>query len=252
MLNLWMPKWWCLAWELGEMLDVTGGTQESMLLQLVAVLVCAVGGYLLGSLNFAIIISRRLLHRDIRAHGSKNAGTTNMLRTYGTKYAVMTMVLDMLKGAFAAFLGYVIFVSHGAAVAGFFCVLGHMFPIYYRFKGGKGVATTGMVALMLDPWTFVALAVCFFGVTALSRYVSLGSIMSALIYPLALNAFFPNADMGVLGKGTVVLMGILTSAFVVFMHRANIGRLWRGEESKISFKKKKQEPTDAPPAGGEA
>lgn len=252
MLNLFMPQK-CLVWEIGEALGLVSSTTEWMLAELIAVLLCALIGYFLGSLNFAIIISRVLLRRDIRAYGSKNAGTTNMLRTYGTKYAVMTMVLDMLKGAVATTLGFLLFVSHGAAIAGFFCVLGHMFPIYYRFKGGKGVATTGMVALMLDPWTFVALVVCFFGVTALSRFVSLGSIMSALIYPLALNAFFPN----VLGRGTAVFMGILTSVFVLFMHRENMKRLWHGKESKISFKRKeKAEHTNPdapePPSGNEA
>lgn len=248
MLNLLLPQD-CLIWRVGAWLNLSGGTEEWMLAELVAVLLCAAVGYFLGSLNFAIIISRLMLRRDIRAHGSKNAGTTNMLRTYGAKYAVMTMVLDMLKGAVAATLGFLLFVSHGAAVAGFFCVLGHMFPIYYRFKGGKGVATTGMVALMLDPWTFLALAVCFFGVTALSRFVSLGSIMSAFIYPVALNAFFPN----VLGKGTVMLMGLLTTAFVVFMHRENIKRLWNGKESKISFSRKKKPRDEAPasPNGGQ-
>lgn len=200
------------------------------------ILLCIAAGYLLGSLNSAIIISRLFLHRDIRAHGSKNAGATNMLRTYGTKYAVMTLALDMLKAAIATTLGALIFNPIiGAPIAGFFCVFGHMFPLYYRFKGGKGVACTAIVALMLDPWTFLVMFVCFFAVVLMTRFVSLASVMCAFLYPLLLNAFLP-------GQGTTVLMGILTTCFVVFMHRENIKRLYNGKESKIQLSRKKGTP----------
>ena len=206
----------------------------------VAILLCVAVGYLLGSLNSAIIISRLFLHRDIRAHGSKNAGATNMLRTYGKKYAVMTLALDMLKAAVATTLGFLICnIFIGAPLAGFFCVFGHMFPVYYRFKGGKGVACTAIVALMLDPWTFLVMFFCFFAIVLMTRFVSLASVMCAFLYPLLLAAFFPG--------GWIVLMGLLTSAFVVFMHRENIKRLYQGKESKIDlsvFKKK------SPPAEG--
>jgi glycerol-3-phosphate acyltransferase PlsY len=202
---------------------------------IVGILLCVAVGYLLGSLNSAIIISRLFLHRDIRAHGSKNAGATNMLRTYGTKYAVMTLVLDMLKAAVATTLGFLICnIFIGAPIAGFFCVFGHMFPLYYRFKGGKGVACTAIVALMLDPWTFLVMFFCFFAIVLMTRYVSLASIMCAFLYPLLLGAFFPG--------GWVVLMGILTTCFVVFMHRENIKRLYNGKESKISLSFKKKSP----------
>lgn len=164
-----------------------------------------------------------------------------MLRTYGTKYAVLTLVLDMLKGALAALIGYLIFHMGGAPVAGFFCVFGHMFPIYYQFKGGKGVATTAMVALMLDPWVFLVMLGVFVVITAGTRFVSLASVMCALLYPLLLHAFIPG--------GWTVLMGLLTTAFVVFMHRENIKRLLAGKESKISFSKKKK--TETPSSGGE-
>lgn len=238
-----LPEW-CLTWELNTLWQPNGET--AILLQGVCVLLCAVVGYLLGSLNSAIIISHLFLRRDIRAHGSGNAGTTNMLRTYGTKYAVMTLVFDMLKGAMATALGYAVFWMSGAAVAGFFCVLGHMFPIYYRFRGGKGVATTGMVALMLDPWTFLAMLLVFVAITLMTRFVSLASVMCAFLYPILLNAFYPTphiieGNLIPTGHGTVVLMGLLTTAFVVFMHRENIKRLWSGKESKISFSRKKKD-----------
>jgi glycerol-3-phosphate acyltransferase PlsY len=199
------------------------------------ILLCVAIGYLLGSLNSAIIISRLFLHRDIRAHGSKNAGATNMLRTYGTRYAVMTLALDMLKAAVATTLGF--FVCHfiGAPIAGFFCVFGHMFPLYYRFKGGKGVACTAIVALMIDPWTFLAMFFCFFVIVLMTRYVSLASIMCAFLYPLLTRAFVPL-------MGTAQLMAILTTCFVVFMHRENIKRLYNGKESKINLSRKKTTP----------
>lgn len=235
-------------WNLIGKLGLLWGAQNenAMLLSALGVLLCAVAGYLLGSLNSAIIISHAFLRRDIRAHGSGNAGATNMLRTYGTKYAVMTLSLDMLKGLLATALGFLLYGMGGAAVAGFFCVFGHMFPIYYRFKGGKGVATTAMVALMLDPWTFLVMLFVFVVITAMTKFVSLASIMCAFLYPILLNSFFPAPIMidGRLiptGKGLVVLMGLLTSIFVVFMHRENIKRLWNGKESKISFSRNKKD-----------
>lgn len=236
-----LPEW-CLANELAVAWGLSG--EQSVMLSAVAILLCAVCGYLIGSLNSAIIISHTLLRRDIRAHGSKNAGATNMLRTYGGKYAVLTLALDMLKGALAAFVGYLIFHMGGAPVAGFFCVLGHMFPLYYRFKGGKGVATTGMVALMLDPWVFLVMLGVFVIITVGTRFVSLASIMCALLYPILLHAFIPG--------GWTVLMGLLTTLFVVFMHRENIKRLLAGKESKISFGKKSKPttPETEPKDGG--
>lgn len=238
-----LPQWNLV----GKLALLWGAQNESvMLLAALGVLLCAVGGYLLGSLNSAIIISHLFLRRDIRAHGSGNAGATNMLRTYGTKYAVLTMVFDMLKGTVATTLGFLLYGMGGAAVAGFFCVFGHMFPIYYRFKGGKGVATTAMVALMIEPWTFLVMLLVFVAITAMTRFVSLASIMCAFLYPILLNAFFPSPIMidGVLiptGKGLVMLMGLLTAAFVMFMHRENIKRLWNGKETKISFSRKKKD-----------
>ena len=144
-------------------------------------LLCMVIPYLLGSFNFGLIISRRKYHDDIRIHGSGNAGTTNMLRTYGPKAAALTLVGDMLKAALAVILGYLLVNNQavayneagrfigvfgdkpGAAVAGLFVVVGHMFPCFFRFRGGKGVATTGMVILLLNPIVFLIL----FGIFAI-------------------------------------------------------------------------------------
>lgn len=219
------------------LIEAFGVSSEiAMLLLMVAGLISASVGYVCGSVNGAIVVSHTLLRRDIRAHGSRNAGTTNMLRTYGAKYAVLTMVVDMLKAVLATLAGYLLggclgYALMGAALAGFFCVLGHMFPIFYRFRGGKGVATTAMVALMLDPWTFLTMLLVFVAVVAMTRFVSLASVLCAFLYPLLLRAFCPD--------GWVILTGIATTAFVVFMHRENLKRLYHGKESKISFGKKK-------------
>lgn len=197
------------------------------------VLFCAVAAYLIGSLNAAIILSRLRLHEDVRECGSGNAGATNMLRTYGTKYAVLTLVLDMLKAAVSVTIGYVIFGTTGASVAGFFCVFGHMFPLYYHFRGGKGVACTAIVILMLSPTAFAVILGCFIVVVAFTRYVSLASILCALLYPLLLRAFPPFGD-----RGIPLVMAVLTTVFVVFMHRENIRRLYQGKESKLNFHRK--------------
>ena len=227
------------SWHLSDVLGKAWGLSPEGAMAMFAVLgfLSAVIAYLLGSLNGAIIISHAMLRRDIRAYGSGNAGTTNMLRTYGAKYAVLTMVLDMLKAVLATLIGYLLASMMGAAIAGFFCVLGHMFPIYYRFRGGKGVATTAMVALMLDLWTILIMFVVFVAIVALTRFVSLASIMCAFLYPILLHAFCPSP--------WATLMGIFTTVFVVFMHRENIKRLYEGKESKISFSRKgKQKSTE--------
>ncbi len=243
-----LPQW-NLVYDLCHRFGWKG--DSAFLVELGGIVLAMIVGYLLGSLNSAIIISRLFFHRDIRAHGSKNAGATNMLRTYGTKYAVMTLVLDMFKAAVSTTLGFLIFQMNGAAMAGFFCVFGHMFPLYYRFKGGKGVACTAIVALMLDPWTFLVMFVCFFFIAGTTKFVSLASVMCAFLYPLLLKAFYPDPVEFPTGKGLVMLMGVLTAVFVVFMHRENIKRLYNGKESKLSFSKKKKESPAQDAAEGE-
>lgn len=222
-------------------------------------LLCMIIPYLLGSLNFGLIISRKRYHDDVRTHGSGNAGTTNMLRTYGKKAAVLTMIGDMLKAAVAVALGYLILnidITHvneageivaqsrdpiGAAVAGLFVMLGHMFPCFFKFKGGKGVATAGMVVLMISPLTFLVCFAVFAIIILGTKFVSLGSIMGMILYPLILRAFLPDAPWA-------TMMAVVMATLVVVMHRENIKRLSRGEESKISLGKKKDAAESAIPA----
>jgi glycerol-3-phosphate acyltransferase PlsY len=117
---------------------------RAMLLFICAAVLCMTVSYLLGSLNFAIIISGKTYRQDIRNHGSKNAGMTNMMRTYGKKAAALTLLGDMLKAVVSCLIGYALIGQLGAYIAGLFCMIGHIFPVFYRFKGGKGVACAGM------------------------------------------------------------------------------------------------------------
>lgn len=197
------------------------------------VLLSIVPAYFLGSLNFAVIFSRRMFNEDVRTKGSGNAGTTNMLRNYGKKAAVLTLGGDLLKAVVACAIGYVVLGIDGAYLAGMFCVLGHMFPIYYRFKGGKGVATTAAVVLMTNPLIFVIAITLFVIIVVGTKYVSLGSVMCAMLWPILLHR--------IEGPCIGVLVAFFIAAMIVFMHRANIKRLLEGKESKISLRSKKKE-----------
>ena len=204
--------------------DTTSG-----ILMLGAVFICIVSAYLLGSINPAIIISQKYYNDDIRSHGSGNAGTTNTLRTYGKKTAAVIFALDVLKAALAIGIGSLVFTrSIGGAIAGLFVILGHAFPIYYKFKGGKGVACTAMVMLLLSPASFVILFPVFVLIVALTRFVSLGSIMAIMLFPLFNSIFYTE-------EGFITLSAFAIMLLVVFLHRENIKRLMASKESKISF-----------------
>ncbi len=211
-----------------------GNTVEALVLQFAAVLICIIVPYLIGSINPAIIFSKKVFHDDIRTHGSGNAGTTNTLRTYGKKMAVLIFSLDLVKAALATLFGSLIMTREvGGAIAGFFVIFGHMFPIYYKFKGGKGVACLATVVLILSPISFFILIPLFAAIVLMTGYVSLGSIMGVMLYPVIQFAFYPQ-------HGTITLSSIFTMIFVVFMHRENIKRLLAGTESKLSITSKKK------------
>ena len=206
------------------------GTPKALVF-LAGALLCIAVPYLLGSINPAIVFSRLIYHDDIRNHGSGNAGTTNMLRTFGLKAAALTLICDFLKAILAVWFGLAIMGSvGGTSIAGFFVAFGHMFPIFYRFKGGKGVACAGMVALAIEPWVFVFLLLIFLVVAIGTRYVSLASIMCALFYPLLFRAFASDVPFS-------ILMAFMIMAFVLFMHRENFKRIQNRTESKLDFSK---------------
>ena len=211
--------------------------------------------YLLGSINSAIIVSRLMYRDDIRNHGSGNAGLTNMLRTYGTTAALLTLVGDMLKTAFAILFTAIMFGFHyqGAIslgdgycyMAGLFAVLGHVFPIFYGFKGGKGVLVTSTMALILTPIPFLFLLVIFVLIVAMSKYVSLGSVSVAILYPVVVNFYV----RFLFNEGTSALLLLCTmilAIFIVWCHRENLKRISDRTERKISVggRKKKDENED--------
>ena len=206
-----------------------GNTVGAIWIMLGGILLCMLIPYLIGSINPAIIFSKLIFDDDIRTHGSGNAGATNTLRTYGKKMAVLIFVLDLVKAAIAVIFGSLVLGhSMGGAISGLFVILGHMFPVYYRFRGGKGVACFAMVALMLSPISFCILVPVFIGIVVLSRYVSLGSVMCVLIYPMIHHAFYRE-------EGWITLSGFAMMALIVFMHRENIKRIMAGTESKLSL-----------------
>ena len=198
----------------------------------------AIVAYVIGSINFAVIFSRKFAGFDVREKGSKNAGTTNVLRTVGKKVAALTLLCDILKGVAAilvALLSQVMWDGFDITVlkyiAGFMVILGHTFPIFFEFRGGKGVATAIGVLLMLN-WK-IGLICLVFGILiiAVSKMVSLGSISAAVLFPVL--TIFIGENVGLAG----IVVSFLIAALVVFNHRANIRRLKEGKENKLSFKK---------------
>ncbi len=204
------------------------------------IVLCALIGYLLGSLNFALILSGRLYKDDIRKHGSKNAGTTNMMRTYGSKAAGLTILGDMLKAIIAVILGNLLMgVYFGGYAAALGCVLGHVFPLFYGFKGGKGVATAAAAILILNPLAFLVVIAVFVLCVVCTRYVSLGSVLAAAVFPLlTFYTCFGNRNLSS-GSGFAFLCAFAMAVIVIIKHHTNLSRLAHGTESKFSFKKSK-------------
>ena len=194
--------------------------------------------YLLGSISFSIIISKKMAGFDVREKGSGNAGATNMLRSVGKKAAALTLLGDALKGVVAVLVAIIIGkiakepnIELLKYIAGILVVVGHTFPIYFGFKGGKGVATSLGVILMLN-WKCGLLCLIFALVLmALTRIVSVGSVSASILFPLAV-LFIDGFDI------TKLLCSALLGAFVVYNHRTNIQRILNGTENKLSFKKK--------------
>lgn len=193
--------------------------------------ICALIAYLIGSLNFGLIISKYKFKDDVRQHGSGSAGMTNMMRTYGRSAAAVTFFGDFIKAVISVLIGTLICGEMGAYISGLFCVFGHVFPIYFKFKGGKGIAATAGMLVCLNPIVFAILLLIFVLIVAFTKYISLGSVMCMLIYPLILNRIVAEPNF------IITIVSVLLAALVVFMHRANIKRLLEGTENKFSFKK---------------
>lgn len=208
--------------------------------------------YAIGSINFSIILSKKMAGFDVREKGSGNAGTTNMLRSVGKKAALFTLILDILKGIVAMLVAELIgwmFQFQDLAilvqVAGIAVVIGHTFPIFYGFKGGKGVATSLGVLIITNPKVGLICLVFALVLMAITRMVSVGSIGAAILFPVLvlfaeINLLGSNSDFIVSGGSGYFIYSILLALIVIFNHRANIKRLMNGTENKLSFKKKEE------------
>ena len=204
--------------------------------------ITAVIAYLIGSVNFSVILSKKMAGFDVREKGSGNAGTTNMLRSVGKKAAALTLICDILKGVvailIAMFIGWAFKVENQSLlvqIAGIAVVIGHTFPLFFGFKGGKGVATS-LGILIMSNWQ-IGLICLVFGIVliALTRMVSLGSCAAAVLFPV-LTLFITDNYIVSQGNGYFVYSVIL-AIIVLFNHRSNIKRILSGTENKISFNK---------------
>ena len=207
--------------------------------------IIAILSYLLGSLNFGVILSNTVKKEDVRDSGSGNAGTTNMMRTYGKTLGLLTIAGDILKVMVAIWIAFKIMDVEELKVtldnasdypqvvlksfAGLFAVLGHIFPCFFKFKGGKGVATSGGMVIMID-WRIALILIIIFALTILiTKYVSLGSILMAVFYPVFIGIFYKDIIL--------VLIATLFTIIVVVAHRENVKRLINHTENKIGQKK---------------
>lgn len=198
----------------------------------VCMLVPAVAGYFCGGINGAILISKYFFKEDVRSRGSGNAGLTNFYRNYGGKYVALVIGLDMLKMVAAVviaclFMGWTI---EAKLWGGLWCVLGHMFPALYQFKGGKGILSSGTLLILLD-WRVALVAWgTFLLLVVLTRYISLGSVVCSVTAPISMLLCYP-------GRYFAIAVMTLIAGMVIWAHRGNILRLVKGTESKFQFKK---------------
>jgi glycerol-3-phosphate acyltransferase PlsY len=185
--------------------------------------------YLLGSIPFSFVVSRWLGRVDIRFQGSGNIGATNVLRSAGLGYALLAVVGDIVKGMLAAWLGLLV----GGVVLGAWCaaaaVIGHCWPVYLQFRGGKGVATSAGVLLVLTPRVFLALLVIFVATVAIFRIVSVGSLVAAIVNPVVIAVIYQSWPL--------IVMGAILSLIVIYRHHSNIDRLRRGIEPRLGEKR---------------
>lgn len=191
-------------------------------------------GYCLGNINGAIIISKTMMKDDVRSHGSGNAGLTNFFRTYGGFQSLLVILIDVLKCVIACVIAARLVpeqVVLAKMVAGIATILGHSYPAVAGFRGGKGILCGAALGGCLD-WRVLVLILGVFIITiALTRYVSLGSVLAATTFAITFNIFY-------WGSWLSCILAVLAAVFVIYRHRGNIARLVKGTESKLSFRKK--------------
>lgn len=226
---------------------------------ILALFLSAAISYLLGSCNSAIIVVRLWKKVDIRDFGSKNAGLTNTHRCFGKRAAIITLLGDLTKGIVAVLLSKLIFILFDTGIsdvlgtevtgvnnlrfigyiAGFLAIIGHIFPLYYGFKGGKGILVSASILIVTDPLTFCIVIPFFALILALTKYVSISSITAAIVYPIitfTTQYYITDVPKNLALLHTILVIG--TSILLIYMHKSNIVRLKNHTENKFSFKKK--------------
>lgn len=209
---------------------------------MIAYIIVGIVAYLLGSISFSVIISKKMAGFDVREKGSGNAGSTNVLRSVGKKAAILTLIGDALKGVvailFAVLVGIIAKSSDKALlvqIAGILVVIGHTFPVFFGFKGGKGVATSLGVVLMTN-WKIGLICLVFALVLmALTKMVSMGSVGAAILFPVLV--LFIHTNYTISEGSSYLIYSIILAVIVAFNHRSNIQRILNGTENKLSFKK---------------
>ena len=216
---------------------------------MVTYIIIAIIAYLIGSVNFGVIISKKMAGFDVREKGSGNAGSTNVLRTVGKKAAAITLVCDILKGVvsvlIAVIVGKIVKDINPAILvelAAFFVIVGHTFPVFFKFKGGKGVATSLGIVMLIN-WKIGLICLVFaLAIMALTKMVSFGSISTAVLFAVLVlfandfrDSFIVEFDL------SFIVFAIALAALVIFNHRSNLKRIMSGTENKLSFKKKTEE-----------
>ena len=213
---------------------------------MVAYIIMAIIAYLIGSINFSVIISKKMAGFDVREKGSGNAGSTNVLRTVGKKAALITLICDIFKGIVSVLIALLIGKIAGesansaivAEIAALAVVIGHTFPVFFGFRGGKGVATSLGIILIIN-WKIGLICLVFaLALMALTRMVSLGSISASVLFAV-LTIFIRDSYVGGIDFDfSFIIFGILLAAIVIFNHRTNLKRIINGTENKLNFKKK--------------
>lgn len=193
-------------------------------------IIIAVVAYLLGSISFGMIVAKAAGGPNLREVGSKNTGATNVLRVMGVKIGLLVFVLDILKALIACIIGRIWMGLNGAMLAGLAVVIGHNWPCFFQFKGGKGVASTLAVMLMTFPIPAIICYVVAIALIAATKYVSLGSITLAALF--ALMVIVTNW-----GNWLVIAWVLVIAGLLIWRHHANIGRLLHGQENKLGAKK---------------
>ena len=209
-----------------------------------ASILSAAAAYLLGSVSFAIVVSKSLYHQDVRQFGSGNAGMTNILRTYGKKAAALTLAGVLRRGVGAVSLGRLVLAAGGVAlfaggyVGGLFAILGHLYPVYFGFRGGKGILTSIGIIAVINPLVFLGLLIIGLPLIFLTKIVSVGSLVGAVCYPfLTLLVDFWQGGVSWLDFSFSLVIALL----VIWMHRSNIKRLLNGTENRFGSKKTSSE-----------